>query len=107
MDTLDQEMTTAAGGPGQASLAITGDVDASNADRLRLAILEAAAQHPAQLEVDLSGVTFMDSTGLRAIEDASRSLDPSGAALVLHSVPRQVQRLLEITEVWPALEVRR
>jgi anti-sigma B factor antagonist len=107
MDTLNQEMTTAAGGPGRASLAVTGEVDASNADRLRSAILEAAGENDAQLEVDLAAVTFMDSTGLRAIEEASRTIDPSGAGLVVHNVPRQVQRLLDISEVWPSLEVRR
>jgi anti-sigma B factor antagonist len=105
MKTLRQTITTAAG-PDLASLAIIGDVDASNAATLRLAILDAAGKNGAQLDLDLAAVTFMDSTGLRAIEDASRTLDPSGAGLVLRNVPRQVLRLLEITDVWPALAVR-
>jgi anti-sigma B factor antagonist len=106
MDTLHQDLTIAACGSGRAGVAVTGEVDASNAGRLRLAILDAARKHGAQLEVDLAGVTFMDSTGLRAIADASRALGPSGSGLVLCNVPRQVLRMLEITDLGSSLEVR-
>jgi hypothetical protein len=61
---LDQAMTVEAPGLERPSVAVTGEVDASNASRLRVAILDAAGNHDAQLEVDLAGITFMDSTGL-------------------------------------------
>jgi anti-anti-sigma factor len=92
---------------GRARLVVTGEVDASNADRLRLAILDAARKTEGQLEVDLGGVTFMDSTGLRAMADGSRALEPCGSRLVLCKVPRQVLRLLAITEIGATLGVRR
>ena len=100
-------MTITAGGTGRASVAVTGEVDASNADSLRLAILNAARTRGALLEVDLAGVTFMDSCGLRAIADASLVLERSGSRLVLCNVPRQVLRILEITDIGANLEVRR
>jgi anti-sigma B factor antagonist len=106
MNTLHQDLTIAAGGPGRASVAVSGEVDASNAGRLRLAILDAASEHGVQLEVDLAGVTFMDSTGLRAIAEAALALDPSGSGLVLCNVPRVVLRILEITDFGCTLEVR-
>jgi anti-sigma B factor antagonist len=106
MDTLHQEMTVAAGGPGRSTVAVKGEVDASNADRFRRAILAAASQHGAKVEVNLARVTFMDSTGLRAMADASLALDRSGSGLVLCNVPRHVLRILEIADIGARLEVR-
>jgi anti-sigma B factor antagonist len=106
MATLPRTLTVAAAGSGRASAAVMAEVDASSACRLRLAMLDAASKNDAPLEVDLAGVTFMDSTSHSAIADASLALDPSGAGLVLCNVPRQVQRLLEIIEVGSFLEVR-
>ncbi len=106
MDTFYGDMTVKAGEIGRASVTITGEVDASTADRLRLTILDAASTPGAQLEVDLTGVTFMDSTGLQAIADASRALQGRGSGLVLRNVPRQVRRLLAITDIGADLEVK-
>jgi anti-sigma B factor antagonist len=95
------------GGSDRGRVAVTGDVDASNADDWRLAILDAATDPGAQLEVDLAGVTFIDSTGLMAIADASVALERTGRWLVVCNVPRQVLRILEITGIGATLEVRR
>ena len=104
IDTLN-DMTITAGKTGPASVTVVGEVDASNADRLRLAILDAANQTGAKLDVDLAGVTFIDSSGLRAIADASRGLEKSGTRLLLYNLPRQVLRLLAITDIGTDLEV--
>jgi anti-sigma B factor antagonist len=105
IDTLHHDMTITAGTTGPASVTVVGEVDASNADRLRLTILDAANQTGAKLEVDLAAVTFIDSSGLRAIADASRGLEKSGTRLVLSNLPRQVLRLLAITDIGTDLEV--
>lgn len=102
-----QDMTVATSGLDRATLAVAGEVDASNADRLRRAILDAASEHDGELAVDLAGITFMDSSGVRALSDASRALDPSAFGLVLCNVPRQTQRILELTQSGRALKVRR
>jgi anti-anti-sigma factor len=90
-------MTTTPDEAGRACLAITGEVDASNASELCLAILNAGSKHESEFEVDLAGVTFMDSTGLRAITDASVAMQAAGSRIVLRNVPRQIERMLEIT----------
>jgi anti-sigma B factor antagonist len=92
------------GGP--ARVAVTGEVDASNTDRLRLAILDAGGGHGPQVDVDLTGVRFMDSSGLKAITDVSLALDPSGSGLVLCNVSRQVRRTLEVTDIGRTVKVR-
>jgi anti-sigma B factor antagonist len=106
-DPTPSEMTIAAGASGPTSLEVSGEVDASNADRLRLAILDAATERGPEIEVDLAGVTFMDSTGVRSVADASRALETLGTGLVLCHVPRQVGRLFEITDDGRSLKVRR
>ena len=95
----------AAPGASCARVAVTGVVDASNADQLRLALFAAAATHDAQLDIDLAGVTFMDCSGLRAIGDASLALERT-AGLVLCNVPGHVQRILDISDLGRTLKIR-
>lgn len=49
--------------------------------------------------VDLGGVTFCDSSGLGALLDIRRTAGEAGAEMVLRSVPAQVARLLDLTDV--------
>ena len=96
MDLVD-DMTITLTGAGRARLAVRGEVDGTNAVRLRQAIVDAGLDGAGEVEVDLAEVTFMDSTGLRALADASKELGP--VELVLCRVPRQVARILEITSI--------
>ena len=103
---LHHDMTLSIGDAGRALVAVTGEVDASSADRLRRAIVATGTAQSADVEVDLAGVTFMDSTGFRAMADAASELLTSGLGLVVCNVPRQVQRLLELIDTRRSLTVR-
>jgi ABC-type transporter Mla MlaB component len=64
--------------------------------------LEAALQADrptsgAKLVLDLSGVTFMDSTGLHFLVRTAKDADSEGFRLVLRRVPQQVSKLLELS----------
>ena len=64
------------------------------------AALEAAGEAGASLlEMDLSGVTFMGSSGLAALLRAQRLLRERGARLVLVRPSRAVTDLLEMTKL--------
>ena len=59
--------------------------------------------------LDLSGLTFMDSSGIAVILKTDRLLRQTGGALVLCGVPRQVRRVLDVaglTNIVPVLEDR-
>jgi anti-anti-sigma factor len=102
---VQYEMSVKAGETGPASVAVAGDADASNADEVRLAILDAAAKAGVTLEVNLSEVTFIDSAGLRAIADTAQELEALGSGFVLRDVPEQVLRLVVISGIWANLDV--
>lgn len=91
----DLEITTSE--EGDASLlVVVGEVDASSADELRGAVVQALTVRPAVI-IDLAGVTFMDSSGLSVLTHARSQADERGGALTLRSPSSCVTRLLEIT----------
>lgn len=75
------------------ALIVEGEVDLAAADQLREALLESAAAGTSV--VDVSGITFIDSTGLHILLTAGQALNGAGP-LVLRSPSRAVQRLLSI-----------
>lgn len=76
-------------------VALTGDYDMARADDLRQRLLD--VDHPSVVVADLSGVTFLDSSGLQALLDVKRALASEGGQLQLRALPRPVTVLLEMT----------
>lgn len=82
---------------GVTRVAVAGEIDMSNEDELRRRLAEAAAIG-LRLELDLAGVEFMDSSGLRALIEVRRDV-AVGSMLVLTGVSPAVARLLEVTHM--------
>jgi anti-anti-sigma factor len=62
---------------------VDGEIDLSTVSELRDAIGAAFDDDSETVVVDLSGVTFMDSTGLHALIDADRRSHAGGIRLVI------------------------
>jgi anti-sigma B factor antagonist len=78
---------------------VHGDLDASSAPRLA-DVLDELVQRDARLvAVDLEGVDFLDSSGLRVLLSASERLAQRNGQLFLQGVSAAVERVLEITGV--------
>lgn len=77
------------------TVTVTGDIDSHTAGDLEAAL----DQHPAAADVtlDLAAVTFVDSSGLRAIVRTHRRLTDGGGTLALREPSDPVRRLLDIT----------
>ena len=60
---------------------------------------EAAPDPSPELVVDLSQVTFLDSTGIRALVDAEQALARRGGRLVVRGASGVVRRCLDVTGV--------
>jgi anti-anti-sigma factor len=82
---------------GVAFMVVTGEVDLACADELRAAGEAALTPIVGTLRIDLSGVTFLDSTGLSALIMIRNKADDAHVWLVLDDPQPQVRRILEIT----------
>lgn len=77
-------------------VSLAGELDLYNAEEVRRALLETLADGPALLVVDLSEVTFIDSTALGVlIEARSRMNDRTGFRLAAPGL--EVRRALEVS----------
>jgi anti-sigma B factor antagonist len=78
-------------------LGLTGELDIASAPALEQAVEDFGSSIPKRLVIDLTEVTFMDSTGLRALLLARQRTEAADQELVLRPGPRQVQRVLELS----------
>lgn len=76
---------------------VAGEVDLASAGELRSALATAAEGRPEQILVDLSGVTFVDSSGLGAIAGGLRAQRAHGGQLRVIGAPAHVRRVFEIS----------
>jgi anti-sigma B factor antagonist len=77
-------------------LEVAGEVDLSSVGELRDALARAAETQAARVVLDLSGVGFMDSTGLTALVLAHRALDVPERRFAVICPEGPVRRLLEL-----------
>ncbi len=84
---------------------IAGDVDLAVADGLRADLEQAFARHDGGVVLDLSGTTYLDSTGVRLLFDVASSLQRSGRQLALlatnEAIVRRVLVLSKLDEQVP------
>jgi anti-anti-sigma factor len=76
---------------------LAGEVDATNSDELYGVLESVVTQQPRLLVVDMSELSFMDSTGLRMLLRSTRALDQQGGVLALAAPQIAVARVLQLT----------
>ena len=74
-----------------------GELDMSTAGKLDEAVRAAEATDARRIVVDLSEVTFMDSSGLKLLLEADARAKANSNRLRLIRGPRRVQRVFELT----------
>jgi anti-anti-sigma factor len=84
-------------GAGSVRIRVRGDVDLSTSPELA-ETLTRAIDAGSSVVLDLSEVTFIDSTGLNTLITAHKECETNGGALALSpNLPAQVSRVFEIT----------
>ena len=84
---------------------LTGDLDLSTAKRAEEAIEAAERSGSSMVVVDLRGLSFMDSTGLRVIVSADKRARRSNKRVVIVQGPAAVRRVFEITRLDERLDI--
>ena len=82
---------------GDRTLRLAGELDMTSAATLEAAVSRAASESARSITMDLSRLSFIDSTGLAVIVHTSGLCSNRGCAFKLIRGPRAVQRLFEVT----------
>ena len=86
-------------------LALAGEFDLSNATQVEDALKEIESERPSLLVLDLRGLTFMDSTGLRVMVSADARARDDSRRLAVVQGPESVHRVFRITGLDDHLEM--
>lgn len=86
-------------------LSLFGEFDIAAAPRVDGALAELEGERPPRIVLDLRGLTFLDSTGLRSLLGADARARGDGRRLTLIQGPDVVQRVFSITGLDGRLEI--
>jgi anti-sigma B factor antagonist len=78
-------------------VAITGDFELPDADEVSAALVTAGLEANERVRLDLSGLDYLSSSGLRALILAQNELRPHGRAIHIVGASHHARRVLEQT----------
>ena len=90
---------------GTATVALRGEVDVLTVDQVRVALTEALAAGPLEIVVDLSELTFIDSTGLGALIFGFQRAREAGVRFRLAHPTRSVRQILVLSGLLEVVEL--
>jgi anti-anti-sigma factor len=99
------EVESQESGNGRFHLVLRGELDLSTVGKVQEEIRQAADQRPRLLVLDLSQLTFLDSTGLRCLVKADERAHEEGWRFVVVKGPDPVHRVFSITRLDERLEI--
>lgn len=82
---------------GVARVAFRGELDISGAPKAERLLRRVERKKPGVLVLDLRGLTFMDSTGLRVVVGADARARREGRRLLIVRGPESVHRVFRLT----------
>jgi len=80
-------------------LSPSGEIDLARSPSMRARVAEVMKQNPKRVVVDLSGVPYMDSSGVATLVEALQGTRKSGGRLVLCGLTPRVRSILEISRL--------
>ncbi len=91
--------------PDHVRLSLYGEFDIAGAPHFEAALAELERERPERILLDLRGLSFLDSTGLRALLLADTRAREDGRRLTILQGPEAVRRVFEITGLEERLEL--
>jgi anti-sigma B factor antagonist len=80
-------------------LPLEGEIDLHISPRVERSLRSMIARHPEHVVVDLSGVTFIDSSGLAVLINAMQDVKKYGGKLILSGITQNVRSILEMARL--------
>jgi anti-sigma B factor antagonist len=105
MSVLDLRVSSSPIGERAYLIAVSGEVDLYSAADVQARLAELIEGDAREIVVDVTGVTFLDSSGLGVLVAAAKALRSSGGELILAADNHGILRLLEITGLGRAFRV--
>ena len=90
---------------GLVHIALKGELDLSSVRKVQDELDRVEASSPPIVVLDLSKLTFLDSTGLRCLVTADERAREAGRRVVIVRGPEAVQRVFAITRLEERLEI--
>jgi anti-sigma B factor antagonist len=84
---------------------LQGRITINNADEMRRTLSVALRPQLPKLTIDLSGVTYMDTSGLATLMETMRIARQQGTRLVLSGIQNQPRYLLQVTDLDHVFEI--
>ena len=88
-----------------AHIALAGEFDLAGVQNFEAELSKLEAETPRVVVVDLGGLSFMDSSGLRALVMADQRATKAGRRLAIVPGPPTVKRVFEITQLDARLDL--
>jgi anti-anti-sigma factor len=90
---------------GLAHVVLTGELDLSTVEKVEQELQRIETDTPAVIALDLSRVTFLDSSGLRLIVSADQRARKTNRRFAIVRGPETVQRVFSITQLDKQLDI--
>lgn len=90
---------------GRPVLFVTGEIDIYTAPLFKQSVVNLVSEGTQNVVIDLTGVTFMDSSGFGTLLGATRRLRPGGGGLHLAGPNSTIQRMLRLTRLDSIMQI--
>jgi anti-sigma B factor antagonist len=87
-------------------LALTGELDYTNAERLQHDLQEAIGPGARDLVIDLTDLSFCDSTGIQVFLTIRKITQDRGGSIALTSLQPRLEKLFYLTGLAPAFGIQ-
>jgi len=92
--------------PNEALIRVTGEVDLYSSPELRKKLLKTIPSSRGDVVVDLSGVSYIDSSGVATLVEGLRSARQHDIGFILSTPSEAVTQVLELARLDSVFEVR-
>lgn len=96
---MPKQSDAVASGEGQNIVPLEGEIDLHVSPRIAASLREIIAKKPTQLLVDLSRVTYVDSSGLAVLIGAMQSIEQQGGKFGIVGLQETVRSIFKIARL--------